>query len=64
MEAVLVLEIFAVLLEHPGVLFIADIADPLEKQQRQDVALPVGPIDRRAAQNVGCFREAEVRGFC
>jgi len=47
MEAVLVLEIFAVLLEHPGVLFIADIADPLEKQQRL---------------NVGCFPEAEVGG--
>jgi len=31
MEVVLVLEIFAVLLEHPGVLFIADIADPLGK---------------------------------
>ncbi|MCH2107596.1 MAG: hypothetical protein MK291_13265 [Planctomycetes bacterium] len=38
-------------------LFIPDIADPLEEEQRQDVALPVGPIDRRAAQDVGGFPE-------
>ena len=57
LEAVLVLEILAVLLDHPGVLFIPDIADPLEEEQRQDVALPVGPIDRRAAQDVGGFPE-------
>ena len=43
LEAVLVGEVFAVLLEHPGVLFVPDIADTLEEEQRQDVALPVGP---------------------
>ena len=49
------MEVLAVFLEHPGVLFIPDIADPLEEEQRQDVALPVGPIDRRATQDVGSF---------
>tara|TARA_B100001057_G_scaffold438971_1_gene471818 strand:- start:506 stop:670 length:165 start_codon:yes stop_codon:yes gene_type:complete len=49
--------ILAVLFDHPGVLFIPDIADPLEEQQRQDIALPVGPIDRRATQDVGGFPE-------
>ena len=44
--AVLVSKVLAVMLDHPRVLFIPDIADSLEGEQRQDVALPVGPIDR------------------
>ena len=56
-ESVLVGEAFAVLLEHPGVFFIPDIADPLEEQQRQDVALPVSAIDGGATKDVGGFPE-------
>ena len=43
---VLVSKVLAVLLDHPGVLFIPDITDSLEEEQRQDVALLIGPIDR------------------
>ena len=38
-KAVLFLEILAKLLDRPGVFFIPNITDPLEKEQRQDVAL-------------------------
>ena len=38
-------------------LFIPTVTDPLEEQERQDVALPVRPIDGRAAQDVGGFPE-------
>ena len=40
-----------------GGLLVPDVADPLEEEQRQDVALPVGAIDRRATQDVGGFPE-------
>ena len=38
-KATLVLETLAILLDRTGVFFIPNISDPLEKEQRQDVAL-------------------------
>ena len=38
-------------------LLIPNITDPLEEEQRQDVALPIRPIHRRATQNIGSFPE-------
>jgi hypothetical protein len=52
LEAVLVGEVLAVLGEHRGVLLVPDVADAFEEEQRQDVGLPVGAIDRAAAQDV------------
>ena len=34
-------------------LLVPDVADPLEEEQREDVGLPVGAIDRAAAQDLG-----------
>ncbi len=36
-----------------GVFLVPDIADALEEEQRQDIALPVGAVDGAAAQDVG-----------
>ena len=44
-------------LDHLGVLFIPDVADAFEKEQRQDVTLPVRTVDRAAAQDIGRFPE-------
>ena len=45
-----------------GGLLVPDVADPLEEEQREDVALPVGAIDRGAAQDVGGFPEGGLEG--
>jgi hypothetical protein len=57
LKAVLVGEVLTVLGEHRVVLFVPDIADAFEEQQRQDVGLPVGAIDRTASKDVCCFPE-------
>ena len=44
-------EIAAGKLERLGELLVVDVGDPLEEEQREDVALEVGLIDR-AAQDV------------
>ena len=36
-----------------GRFLVPDVADPLEEQQREDVALPVRPVDGAAAENLG-----------
>ena len=36
-----------------GGFLVPNIADPLEEQQWEDVALPVGPVDSAAAENLG-----------
>ena len=43
----------AVGLSGLGGFLVPDIADALEEQQWEDVALPVGPVDGAAAQNLG-----------
>jgi hypothetical protein len=53
LKTVLVSEVFAVLGEHRLVLLVPDVADALEEEERQDVALPVRPVDGTAAQDVG-----------
>ncbi len=55
LEAVLIGEVFAVGRDHLGVLLVPDIAEPFKEQQREDVALPVGAIDRAPAQDIGGF---------
>ena len=52
LEAVLVGKVVAVGLDHLGALLVPHVADALEEEQGQDVALPVGAIDRAAAQDV------------
>ena len=53
LKAMLVGKILAVVDKHCGVLFVPHVANPLEEQQRQDVRLPVGAVDRATAQDVG-----------
>ena len=36
-----------------GRLLVPHVGDPLEEKQREDVALPVGPVDCGPAQDVG-----------
>ena len=57
LKAVLVVKILAVLSDHGVVLFMPLVADPLEKQQWQDVRLPITAINRAAAEDVGGFPE-------
>ncbi|MEZ4227267.1 MAG: hypothetical protein R3B13_40390 [Polyangiaceae bacterium] len=52
LEPVLVFEVLAVRLDRLGVLLVPDVADALEEEERQDVALPVGAIDGAAAEDV------------
>lgn len=40
-----------------GGLLIPDIADPLEEEQGQDVALPVGPVNGTASEDIGTVPE-------
>ena len=47
----------AVFLPGLGRLLVPDVADPLEEQQREDVALPVRPVDGAAAQDLGAVPE-------
>lgn len=47
-----VLGIAVRLLECLGAFFVVDIADPLQEQQREDVRLEIGCVNR-AAQDVG-----------
>ena len=60
LEAVLVGEVLAILGEHRGVLLVPHVADALEEEQRQDVRLPVGAVDRAAAQDVGGLPEVRL----
>jgi len=64
LEAVDLLEVtgvsFPVEFTRLGRLFVPDVTDPLEEQQRQDVALPVGAIDSGTAQRVGGLPEARL----
>ena len=53
LEAVLVCKRLTVFFEHSLTLFVPDVVYSLEEKQRQDVALPVGAINRRATQDVG-----------
>ena len=46
-----------------GRLLVPHVADPLEEEQRQDVALPVGAIDGGAAQGVGGVPEGGFQVF-
>ena len=47
----------AVRLSGLGRLLVPDVADPLEEQQREDVALPVRPVDGAAAQDLRAVPE-------
>ena len=47
----------AVFLPGFGRLLVPDVADPLEEQEREDVALPVRPVDGAAAQDLGAVPE-------
>ena len=40
-----------------GRLLVPDVADPLEEQEREDVALPVRSVDRAAAQDLRAVPE-------
>ncbi len=40
-----------------GGFFVPAVADSLEEQQRENVALPVGAINGGAAEDVCCFPE-------
>ena len=53
LEAVVFGVVLAVGLDHVGVFLVPHIADALEEEQRQDVALPVGTIHGFRA---GCWR--------
>jgi hypothetical protein len=39
-------------------LLVPHIADALKEQQRKDIGLPVGPIDRATSEDVGTLPEA------
>ena len=54
---------FAVQLRSFGRLVIPDVADPLEEEQGQDVALPVGQVDGPAALDVGGFPQVRLQIF-
>lgn len=61
LEAVLVGEVLTVLGEHRRVLLIPDVADAFEEEQRQDVGLPVGAIDRAAPEDVRGLPEMRLK---
>ena len=48
----------AVFLSRLGHLLVPDVADPLEEQQREDVTLPVRPVDGAATQDLSAVPEA------
>ena len=52
LEAVLVRVVLAEVRQHLSVLLVPGVADALEEKQREDVRLPVGTVDRAAAQDV------------
>src|SRR5439155_1412311 len=60
LEAVFVRELLAVLLDHPLVLFIPDIRKAFEEEERQNVVLPIRPIDGASAKDLGAVPEVRL----
>ena len=46
-----------------GRLLVPHVRNPLEEEQRQDVALPIGAIDGGAAQGVGGIPQRRLQFF-
>ncbi len=52
LKAMLISEVRAVGGDHLSIFFVPHIADALEKQERQNVTLPVGAVHGAAAQDI------------
>ncbi len=63
LEAVLIGKVLAVGFQHLLVFLIPNVADALEEKDRQDVALPIGTVNRAAAQDVGGFPKMGFQGL-
>ena len=57
LKPVFVLEVLSIRRHGHRMLLVPDVADPLEEEQRQDVALPVGAVDGAPAEDVGGLPE-------